>query len=811
MAVQPNPMTAWPSIGERTTPGNYTTADPTANQATGNPNPIPSSSTTNAREVTFDPQAHSNPYFLHMNENPALELVSFQLDGSNYHPWARAMTMALSCKNKVAFINGTITKPSMDNVEKYLAWERCNNIVGSWIVRTLAPTIAHSVLWIDTACGIWNDLKRRFSKQYLFRIAEINCEIYQTKQRDSSLNEYFTRQKLLWDELSILRPLMSCACNVKCECGKKIDELNEYSGKDKLSIFLIGLHEKYTGARNQIMLMRPLPDVNEAYSMIAQQERQFQMADIGFGSQLHQTGESNTTGSVFMARTDGNSQAGFKKFSTTNKRPVCTHCGYTGHTEDKCYKKHGYPPGWRPKSKNQGYASANQTQGSSTHQQTNSSGVSFTHDDFARFLEFMQSKKPTSESLNSPFDQPPKALVNTLSTGFQNEGMPPSLNSVKINKNDWIVDSGATHHIICDLEMLRDQKEVHNLHVDLPNGQQAAISFTGLVHLSAELVLHNVLYVAGFHYNLISVGALAKNTKCVIEMQSDKCVIQDAIQGRRALCTKHHALTPQQNSRVERKHGHLLSTARALRFQASLPEKFWGESYATVLGPKSKLDARARKCIFLGYANGVKGYKVYDLKSKEMSVSRDVIFCEDIFPFQQIDNAENGTPKIILPTDGTIPIEFPEIPQGQATECRIQTSSNSGCDSPDEQNEQTHSWSGTNEQMFDDDQVSNEQVSNDVAHIPPSEIPQQVHRRSTRQKQPPHYLQDYVCQSASVKTSPHDMCKVLSYDRLSPHFQSFVMNISCQVEPKNYQEAAKYECWTKAMKEESSALEKNNT
>lgn len=38
--------------------------------------------------------------------------------------------------------------------------------------------------------------------------------------------------------------------------------------------FLMGLHESYTGIRGQILLMNPLPTVNQAYGMIKQEETQ---------------------------------------------------------------------------------------------------------------------------------------------------------------------------------------------------------------------------------------------------------------------------------------------------------------------------------------------------------------------------------------------------------------------------------------------------------------------------------------------------------------------------------------------------------
>ncbi|PKI45871.1 hypothetical protein CRG98_033670 [Punica granatum] len=132
--------------------------------------------------------------------------------------------------------------------------------------------------------------------------------------------------------------------------------------------------------------------------------------------------------------------------------------------------------------------------------------------------------------------------------------------------------------------------------------------------------------------------------------------------------------TPQQNGRVERKHRHILNVARALMFQASLPTRLWGECVSTaihlinititpLLGNKSphevlfgkppnysnlrvygslryahtrtkdKFEPRSRKCAFIEYPHGKKGWRLYDLKYRQVFVSRDVWFCETIFPF----------------------------------------------------------------------------------------------------------------------------------------------------------------------------------
>jgi hypothetical protein len=56
--------------------------------------------------------------------------------------------------------------------------------------------------------------------------------------------------------------------------------------------------------------------------------------------------------------------------------------------------------------------------------------------------------------------------------------------------------------------------------------------------------------------------------------------------------------------------------------------------FATTLkAQRLKLDSRSRKCVYLGFKSGVKGHILFDLHNKELFLSRDVIFFEHLFPY----------------------------------------------------------------------------------------------------------------------------------------------------------------------------------
>lgn len=79
---------------------------------------------------------------------------------------------------------------------------------------------------------------------------------------------------------------------------------------------------------------------------------------------------------------------------------------------------------------------------------------------------------------------------------------------VLTNSGDRIIDTGATNHIVSDVNILDKQtitKNSNSKKVFLPNGDIYLVTHSGDNFKSAQNTLHNVFHLPQFKFNLLSV------------------------------------------------------------------------------------------------------------------------------------------------------------------------------------------------------------------------------------------------------------------------------------------------------------------
>ncbi|XP_019455164.1 PREDICTED: uncharacterized protein LOC109356294 [Lupinus angustifolius] len=479
-----------------------------------------------------------NPYYLHPGENPGAILTTPPLDGSNYHSWSRAMRRALSSKNKIKFVNGTISAPSPSTPE-YHIWERCNNMVVSWITRSISQHIAQSIVYIDNARDLWLDLKDRFSKGDYSRTSDLLKELHSMRQGDRTISNYFTEMKTLWEDLESLRPIPTCTCIVRCNCGM-IKMIKDQRENEYVICFLKGLNDEFNTTKTQILLMEPLPHMNKAFSLLIQQEGHISekspKALINFTNErstnkydnapqwrTRQNGQRNG----YMQGRGRSTSRGFNN-QRGNGIKVCTFCGRERHTIDTCYFKHRFTPNPQQSRTRQEVGSVNTTGAELAHKKNvepeaplknvEGSKSHFSAEQYEQLATILRSinKSDGDHNVNKLTVDP----TNAQQGNKDKDKHPQSGNNIY-----WIMDTGVTDHVCPDLSIFNIHHNIKPITIGLPNGNTVLAKMSGTVNLTDSLIVHNVLYVSEFNFNLISIHKLTNSLHCKLIFDNSNCSI----------------------------------------------------------------------------------------------------------------------------------------------------------------------------------------------------------------------------------------------------------------------------------------------
>ncbi|XP_010462845.1 PREDICTED: uncharacterized protein LOC104743463 [Camelina sativa] len=447
---------------------------------------------------------YDNPYFLHSSDHASMVLVYDRLStGSEFHSWRRYVRMALNVRNKLGFIDSTIPKPP-EGHRDFGSWSRCNDMVSTWLMNSVSKKIGHSILFIPTAEGVWKNIISRFKQDDAPRIFEIEQRLSIIQQGSMDISAYYTELVTLWEEYCNYIELPVCTCGrYECNASELWEKLQQRS---RVTKFLMGLNESYAPSRRHILMMKPIPSLEEVFHMASHAG----------------TSTEEVSYNPYGGQYDNGAYAAVQNnFRPRSSRPLCTHCGMTGHVVQKCFKLHGYPPGYipgykstyqssqRPQGfptqsfqprgqfppKQQSHAIANVTVGSSSPMESmpylpppvssivNLDVSQITPEQAQSLIQQLSVRTKASETLApSSFAasitahgiMAPKSSSGTLvfpdifsstslrfehnSLTFQHQCL--SSLSTKLPHGSWIIDTGATSHVCSDLAMFNEVLDV---------------------------------------------------------------------------------------------------------------------------------------------------------------------------------------------------------------------------------------------------------------------------------------------------------------------------------------------------------------
>ena len=88
------------------------------------------------------------------------------------------MIHALTAKNKIGFVDGSIQPPSAtDQPKEYAIWNQCNNMILSWFAQSVEGDLSKGIVHVKSAQQVWEDFRDQFSQKNAPTIYQIQKSI----------------------------------------------------------------------------------------------------------------------------------------------------------------------------------------------------------------------------------------------------------------------------------------------------------------------------------------------------------------------------------------------------------------------------------------------------------------------------------------------------------------------------------------------------------------------------------------------------------------------------------------------------------
>ena len=271
-------------------------------------------------------------------DNSPLHLTVEKLNGKNYRKWAQAIKLVIDRKRKLGFLTGETWRSPPTDVVASQKWRSENSFITSCLINSMKPAVGKTYVFLSTAKDVWDAIRETyFDIENASQNFEIKTRLWQMKQGDQEVTEYYTEMLGLWQDLDL-----SC----EEDCTRDSVRFKKKMENERVFEFLAGLNCELDNIRSRVLSRRPLPSIREVFSEVRREESRIVMLDLSFGRE----GSTLLTHGPPAVVGRGPHAAGSSGPSPRqSKRTYCEHCKKLGHTKDTCWALHGKPVYWKPR------------------------------------------------------------------------------------------------------------------------------------------------------------------------------------------------------------------------------------------------------------------------------------------------------------------------------------------------------------------------------------------------------------------------------------------------------------------------------